>query len=54
MAKKSLLDVAAAGTSVFDQLASGNTINAQNINDAQNTKNAENKKDAIQCVFFVC
>lgn len=46
MAKKSLLDVAAAGTSVFDQLASGNTINTQNIIDAQNTKNAENKKDA--------
>lgn len=43
MAKKSLLDVAAAGTSVFDQLANGNT---QNIIDAQNTKNAENKKDA--------
>ncbi len=46
MAKKSLLDVAAAGTSVFDQLASGNTINAQNNKSAEKVKSTENIKGA--------
>ena len=41
MAKKSLLDVAAAGTSVFDQLATGNTVN---IKDIQKDKGAQKEK----------
>lgn len=34
-------DAAAAGTSVFDQIASGNTQNVENIKDAQNIQNVK-------------
>lgn len=36
MAKKSMKDAAAAGTSVFDQIASGNVTNVKDVKDAQN------------------
>ena len=46
MAKKSMKDAAAAGTSVFDQIASGNVQGAQDVLDVKNVKNAKgvNKK----------
>lgn len=46
MAKKSMKDAAAAGTSVFDQIASGNVQDVQNVPDVQDAKNAKdvNKK----------
>ena len=46
MAKKSMKDAAAAGTSVFDQIASGNVQSAQDAIDVQDVKNAKdvNKK----------
>ena len=46
MAKKSLKDAAAAGTSVFDQIASGNVQDVQNVPDVQDAKNVKdvNKK----------
>ena len=46
MAKKSMKDAAAAGTSVFDQIASGNAQDTQNVLDVKNVKNAKgvNKK----------
>ena len=42
MAKKSMKDAAAAGTSVFDQIASGNVHDTQNVLDVKNVKNAKN------------
>lgn len=46
MAKKSMKDAAAAGTSVFDQIASGHVQSAENVTDVQNVKNVKdvNKK----------
>ena len=46
MAKKSMKDAAAAGTSVFDQIASGNVQSVQDVTDVQNVKNVKdvNKK----------
>lgn len=46
MAKKSMKDAAAAGTSVFDQIASGNVQNAQDVTDVKDVKNVQdvNKK----------
>ena len=46
MAKKSIKDTAAAGTSVFDQIASGNVQSVQDVTDVQNVKNVKdvNKK----------
>ena len=46
MAKKSMKDAAAAGTSVFDQIASGNVQSAQDVTDVQDVKNVKdvNKK----------
>lgn len=46
MAKKSMKDAAAAGTSVFDQIASGNVQNAQDVTDVKDVKNVKdvNKK----------
>lgn len=46
MAKKSMKDAAAAGTSVFDQIASGNVQSAQDAIDVQDVKNVKdvNKK----------
>ena len=38
MAKKSMKDAAAAGTSVFDQIASGNVQSAQDVTDVQDVK----------------
>ena len=43
MAKKSMKEAAAAGTSVFGQIASGNAENAQ---DAQNAKNVQGGRPA--------
>ena len=46
MAKKSMKDAAAAGTSVFDQIASGNVQSVQGAIDVQDVKNVKdvNKK----------
>lgn len=46
MAKKSMKDAAAAGTSVFDQIASGHVQGAENATDVQDVKNVKdvNKK----------
>lgn len=46
MAKKSMKDAAAAGTSVFDQIASGHVQSAENVTDVQGVKNVKdvNKK----------
>ena len=46
MAKKSMKDAAAAGTSVFDQIASGNVQSVQDAKDVQDVKNVKdvNKK----------
>lgn len=46
MAKKSMKDAAAAGTSVFDQIASGNVQSVQDVSDVQDVKNVKdvNKK----------
>ena len=46
MAKKSMKDAAAAGTSVFDQIASGNVQSVQYVTDVQDVKNVKdvNKK----------
>ena len=46
MAKKSMKDAAAAGTSVFDQIASGNVQGVQDVSDVQDVKNVKdvNKK----------
>ena len=46
MAKKSMKAAAAAGTSVFDQIASGNVQSVQDVTDVQNVKNVKdvNKK----------
>lgn len=49
MAKKSMKEAAAAGTSVFDQIANGNVTDTQNVKDTQDandTKDANNVKDA--------
>ena len=48
MAKKSMKDAAAAGTSVFDQIASGNVQSAQdaeNVTDVKDVKNVKGAKD---------
>ena len=46
MVKKSMKDAAAAGTSVFDQIASGNVQSVQDVTDVQDVKNVKdvNKK----------
>lgn len=46
MAKKSMKDAAAAGTSVFDQIASGHVQSAENVTGVQDVKNVKdvNKK----------
>ena len=49
MAKKSMKDAAAAGTSVFDQIASGNVQNVNNVNNVNNVlyvKDVQNAKNA--------
>lgn len=42
MAKKSMKDAAAAGTSVFDQIASGNVTNVNNVQNVKDVKDAQN------------
>jgi hypothetical protein len=46
MAKKSMKDAAAAGTSVFDQIANGNVQNVENAQDVQNTQDTKAVKHA--------
>lgn len=41
MAKKSMKDAAAAGTSVFDQIASGHVQSAENVTDVKDVKNVK-------------
>ena len=45
MAKKSMKAAATAGTSVFDQIASGNVQSAENVTDAQDAQNVKDVKD---------
>ena len=45
MAKKSMKDAAAAGTSVFDQIASGHVQDAENAIDVKDVKNVKGTKD---------
>lgn len=46
MAKKSMRDAAAAGTSVFDQIANGNAQNAPDVSDVQDVQTVQNAKGA--------
>lgn len=46
MPKKSMKAAATAGTSVFDQIASGNVQHTQDVKDVQDVKNVQNAKDA--------
>lgn len=41
MAKKSMRDAAAAGTSVFDQIANGNAQNAPDVSDVQDVQDVQ-------------
>ena len=45
MAKKIMKAAATAGTSVFDQIASGNVQSAENVTDAQDAQNVKDVKD---------
>lgn len=45
MAKKSMKDAAAAGTSVFDQIASGHVQGAESVTDVQDVQSVQNAKD---------
>lgn len=45
MAKKSMKAAATAGTSVFDQIASGNVQHTEDVTDVQDVQNAKNAKD---------
>lgn len=45
MAKKSMKAAATAGTSVFDQIASGNVQHTENVTDVQDVQNVQNVKD---------
>lgn len=45
MAKKSIKEAATAGTSVFDQIASGNIQHAENVTDVQDVQNVHNAKN---------
>ena len=44
MAKKSIKDTAAAGTSVFDQIINGNAQDAQNVTDVQDVQRVKDAK----------
>ena len=44
MAKKSMKAAAAAGTSVFDQIATGNVQDAQNVPDVKDVQDVQNVK----------
>lgn len=45
MAKKSIKDTAAAGTSVFDQIIQGNTQDAPDVSDVQDVQNVPQVQD---------
>ena len=45
MAKKSMKAAAAAGTSVFDQIASGNVQHAEDATDVQDVQNVQGAQD---------
>lgn len=44
MAKKSMKEAATAGTSVFDQIASGHVQHAENVTDVQDVQNVQDAK----------
>lgn len=44
MARKSMKDAATAGTSVFDQIASGNTQDVSNVQNVPDANNVQNKQ----------
>lgn len=46
MPKKSMKAAATAGTSVFDQIASGNVQHAENVTDVQDVQNVQDAKNA--------
>ena len=46
MAKKSIKDTAAAGTSVFDQIIQGNIQDAPDVSDVQNVQDVPKVQDA--------
>lgn len=46
--KKSMRDAAAAGTSVFEQIANGNVQNAENVSDVQDVQNVKRAKNQVQ------
>lgn len=46
MARKSMKDAAAAGTSVFDQIASGNVPDVQDAENVIDVKDVQNVQDA--------
>lgn len=46
MAKKSMKEAAAVGTTVFERIATGNVQNAENIQDTKDVKDAINTKNA--------
>ena len=48
MAKKSMKDAAAAGTSVFDQIASGHVQGAENVTNVQNAKDVNKKGESLE------
>ena len=48
MAKKSMKDAAAAGTSVFDQIASGNVQGTQDVLDVKDVKNVNKKGEPLE------
>lgn len=48
MAKKSMKDAAAAGTSVFDQIASGHVQSAENVTDVQDVKDVNKKGEPLE------
>ena len=46
MAKKSIKDTAAAGTSVFDQIIQGNVQDAPDVSDVQDVQDVKNARKA--------
>lgn len=48
MAKKSMKDAAAAGTSVFDQIASGNVQDVTDVQDVKNVKDVNKKGEPLE------
>ena len=48
MAKKSMKDAAAAGTSVFDQIASGNVQSVQDVKNVKDVKDVNKKGEPLE------